>query len=70
MAAKLEWAKGALTLGGLIVAGTTLERRGWEYRIPSVDGLEGGPYESLSDARQDCESEVRRLLKEAGVDVE
>lgn len=69
MAINLVWKNGALTCGGLILAGTTLERRGWEYRISSTDGLSGGPYESLSDARQDAESEVRRLLKEAGVEL-
>jgi len=28
------------------------------------------PYQREADARQDCESEVRRLLKDAGVEVE
>jgi hypothetical protein len=69
MAAKIEWQHGALLLGTLIVGRVTLNHGGWNYAISSAGGESGGPYESMTDAKQDAESEVRRLLKAAGVDV-
>lgn len=70
MAAKLEWRHGALLLGTLIVGRVALNHGGWNYAIPSSGGENGGPYESMTDAQQDAEAEVRRLLKDAGIEVE
>lgn len=69
MTAKLEWAKGSLWLGVLLVAETT----GWGtddgVRFRPSGGAWSDPYQDPADLQQDCEFEVRRLLKEAGVEV-
>jgi len=70
MAAKLRWSKGSLWLGALKVADTV----GWGddegVRFRPAGGEWSDPYQAPSDLQQDCESEVRRLLKEAGVEVQ
>jgi hypothetical protein len=81
MAARLEWKNktafgGDLMLGGWPMASVWSERgrggvfKGARWEIPNLDCTSGGPYESAADAFTDCESEVRRLLKEAGCEVE
>lgn len=80
MAAKLEWkeqhAFGArLMLGGWMLAETYRlgGKRGtahvFKFSLTDTAVTESQPYESLADCMADCESEVRRLLKEAGVEV-
>lgn len=67
MAAKLEQRRGAVWLGEFRLASTEHVAGGWRY----VAGLTiSTPRETRSDALNDAESEVRRLLKEAGVDCE
>lgn len=71
MAAKLEWVGYNLYLGEWRLAEVrTLGPKRFRFRAP-CDALGDGKreYESAQDAFQDCESEVRRLLKEAGVEV-
>ncbi len=66
MAAKLEWKIGSLWLGRIEVART--EWRGGyahRYQIGGHDWSQS--YQDEADCRQDLESEVRRLLKDAGV---
>lgn len=66
MTAKLAWRSGDLWLGRMWVAGIEWRAAdGYRYKIPHRPDSE--PYQSAADARQDAESEVRRLLKEAGV---
>jgi hypothetical protein len=73
MAARLVWRKRALLLDGKEVA--RIKRwgvGGWAYRISFGDVFvetEVEKYEVQRDCQQDCESEVRRLLKGAGVEV-
>lgn len=81
MAARLEWDDDHLMLGGAagwalayLDDGNTHEREPgmWRYVLSAAMGR--GAYgtwrRSRGEATQDCETEVRRLLKEAGVDVE
>lgn len=69
MAAKLEWRKGSLWLGAIEVAETV----GWGtdegVRFKPSGGAWSDPYQDPADLQQDCESEVRRLLREAGIEV-
>lgn len=74
MAAKLEWFNGHLKLGGEY--GWTLaelrhdaDSGQWRYVLDRAADVP--PWsERIEDAEQDCMAEVRRLLKEAGVEVE
>jgi len=71
MATKLEWHGERLTLGG--IEGWTLgavrkEGKRWRAVLNRMAGA-APSYESITDAMQDLESEVRRLLKEVGVEV-
>lgn len=68
MAERLEWNGVTLRLGPFVLAevGRDDQRRA-RYRIGRK--VASDPYESMVDCMQDCESEVRRLLKEAGVEV-
>lgn len=72
MAAKLAWFGDRLKLGGC--DGWTLgvvrrEFGRWRAVLNRLSGQRAG-YESMDEARQDLESEVRSLLKAAGVEVE
>lgn len=80
MAAKLVWDDDHLMLGGpdgwalaYLDDGNQHEREpgAWRYVLTASKGR--GSYgewaQRKEDARQDCESEARRLLKEAGVEV-
>lgn len=70
-----NWSGGRLMLGGWQLAqvwregAATAATDQFHYELQNEDCTHGGPYESGDDAFQDCESEVRRLLKEAGVEV-
>jgi hypothetical protein len=65
MAAKLEWTNGGeLMLGAFVLARLSPRR----YSV--MTGHESERYDDPEDMVQDCESEVRRLLREAGVEVE
>lgn len=72
MAARLEWKGHNLYLGEWRVAEVrTLGPKWFRFRAPCDTLVEGKQdYETAADAFQDCESEVRRLLKDAGVGVE
>jgi hypothetical protein len=80
MAARLKWWRGYLRLGQLVLARVGENGGLWTYRLskPAKWGGEGDdakavpsdPYERKRDCMADCESEVRRLLKAAGVEVE
>lgn len=69
MAAKLRWEGDALWLGEFVVGelkrvtGVRSIHRYWAGRRQSAT------YENPQDCMQDCETEVRRLLKKAGVDL-
>lgn len=72
MAARLEWDGERLMLGG--AAGWTLgavrkEGKRWRAVLNRMAGA-APSYESITDAMQDLESEVRRLMRDAGVEVE
>lgn len=72
MAAKLEWCGEQLMLGGM--QGWTMgavHKEGKRWRGAILNRMAGPvrAYESITDAMQHLESEVRRLLKEAGVDL-
>lgn len=68
MAAKLEWKGDELRLGPWTLARICqVLNLGWHYAIPDAENGLHGPYEEPGDARQDAESEVRRLLRDAGV---
>jgi hypothetical protein len=73
MAARLRQSKedGALYLGEIRVA--EYDKAPWgtceRFRISGAVGW-SHRYEYSDDCMQDCESEVRRLLKETGVDCE
>lgn len=80
MAATLEWTNrtafsGDLRLGGWLVGSVWRESSGrgsaslFHYELPDAECHGGGPYEVAADAFADCETAVRRLLKEAGVDL-
>jgi hypothetical protein len=68
MAAKLEGRKGSLWFGALKVTDTV----GWGtdegVRYKPSGGEWSAPYQEPADLQQDCESEVRRLLREVGVE--
>lgn len=73
MAAKLEWDGDELMLGGK--DGWTLgavRQQGALFRavLNRSDVATREEYEDRGDAAQDLDSEVRRLLKDAGVEVE
>jgi hypothetical protein len=71
MAAKLEWFGDSLRLGGEDgwTLGALREESGmWRGVLNRMAERMTG-HEEKEDARQDLESEVRRLLKEAGVDL-
>lgn len=71
MAAKLEWNGGWLMLGGWRLGEVESGGSAWTpivTRWPAKTDEHLTPREDEADARQDLESEVRRLLKEAGVD--
>jgi hypothetical protein len=73
MAAKLKWRNNVLTVGGaaLYVGISDAEDGHWEaFGDMSYGTLLEQRWENDADARQDCEAEVRRLLREAGVEVE
>lgn len=68
MAVSLEWRDDELVLGKWTLARIGLVRGlGWMYGIPDAENGLHGPYEEPADAQQDCEAEVRRLLRESGV---
>lgn len=82
MAAKLAWDGDKLVLehrdgftqGERVVAEVRTRCAGSEYDFVLLRGRDGinevsEPYQNGADARQDCEAEVRRLLKSAGVEV-
>jgi hypothetical protein len=75
MALKVEWKNRTAFSGTIVFAGFALadvhrDAAGLvHYQIHDSDVHSGGPYEDPEDAFQDCESEVRRLLKEAGCEV-
>lgn len=70
MAAKLEWSGDVLKLGRWDLARVgTIVGVGVCYAIPDTERGVHGPYEDEADAQQDCEAEVRSLLREAGVEV-
>jgi len=72
MAAKLTWEDRGLKLGiwelAYVMSGSRDEKR-YMYVIDSGHVV-SEEYESEADCRQDCETEVRRLLREAGVTLE
>jgi hypothetical protein len=74
MAARLERRNGVLCLGGLAlyigVAESETEGRWESYGDQSYADVLTQTWEAEGDAQQDVESEVRRLLKEAGVGCE
>jgi len=75
MAAKLAWDGDDLMMGTALLAYVVPVTRSHKSRIVLVafrgeQDCESPAYECAADARLDCESEVRRLLKDAGVDVE
>jgi hypothetical protein len=67
------WSGGRLMLGGWQVAAVWREGAAaagageFHYELQNEDCTHGGPYQDGEDAFQDCESEVRRLLRDAGV---
>ena len=63
MAAKLEWVDEKLMFGAFVLA--RLEAR----RYVLATGHESERYDEPEDMAQDCEAEVRCLLREAGVEV-
>lgn len=66
MAAKLTWKIGYLWLGRIELAKTEWRSgHAHRYQIGGHDWSKS--YENDADMRQDCETEVRSLLKEAGV---
>lgn len=76
--ARLTWYRGWLRLGRLAIARMAEDMDGWRYRVSRPRKWSGAAsqpnvsdaYERAKDCRADCEAEVRRLLKEAGVEVE
>lgn len=72
MAAKLEWSGDALMLGSLRVAQIVLTHKWWRFKIPVNDrsNFFSVGHDKADDCRAAAESEVRRLLKEAGVEIE
>lgn len=72
MAARLEWKGRHMWLGDERTTGCIFKRNGWRWSLDKRTGPRkmSEPYESEADCRRDCESEVRRLLKYAGVEVE
>lgn len=75
MTAKLEWLKGDdLVLGKKWQLATIIKGHGqWRMLLIAHRGslpCEKVMYESRIDCKADCKAEVRRLLKESGVDCE
>lgn len=72
MAARLTWKGRHLWLAEERTTGSVFKRNGWRWSLDKRTGPRAmsEPYEAEADARQDLESEVRRLLKEAGCEVE
>lgn len=72
MAAKLEWKDRGLRLGIWELAYVMSGAKDTKHFMYVIDSghVVSEDYEKESDCRQDCESEVRRLLKEAGVTLE
>jgi len=68
MAARLLIDGDGIWLGRLRLAQWWIKGRMAQYRLAGCTASK--VYESLVDCMQDGESEVRRLLKEAGVDFE
>jgi hypothetical protein len=73
MAARLTWKGNELYLGRTKMA--EVRERGSERRMyPDYEYVLGpedkisDPYQNKADARQACETEVRRLLKNAGAE--
>lgn len=52
------------------ISGAKGTGRYFKYALTNDDVTESKPYQSIEDCEQDAESEVRRLLKEAGVTLE
>lgn len=73
MAARLEWHGPELKMGPFVVGlVVTNKKEKTHYGVVQAYGkwsVEQTPYQSLLDCMQDLESEVRRLLKEAGCEV-
>jgi len=73
MTATLEWNGRTLMMiahgGAIREVGEVRGKRGeWVYELRRGLTIQvSDPYELIGDARHDAESEVRRLLKEAGV---
>lgn len=73
MAARLEWVGAFLKIGPFAlaeVAPDDNQQHRFRLNIKGAKGIASDPYESILDCMQDCEAEVRRLLREAGVVVE
>lgn len=73
MAARLEWNRRWLMLGGWRLGEVEPSGASWTpvvTRWPALADERLTPREDEADARQDLESEVRRLLKKAGVEVD
>ena len=78
MAAKLEWRGNVLTLSGVALYIGVAEYEesscdgpaSWQaYGDASYGSLLDDTWENETDAKQDVMSEVRRLLREAGIEV-
>lgn len=70
MAARLEWKGDTLRIGKLAVARVVgSEDEGWDVAVGVDGGRSSCPYENKGDARAEGYNEVRRLLREAGVEV-
>lgn len=75
MAARLEWDKHDLNLGAFNLAYVSRDRISgtWKMMLLPVGGslpCEKERYQNEADCMQDCEAEVRRLLRESGVVVD
>lgn len=71
--ARLEWKGDVLTLGGvpLYLGIAEYEDANWEAYGDSVfRDLLRKQWKRREDATADCETEVRRMLKDAGVNVD
>lgn len=72
MAERLEWDNVSLMLRPIRIAQLVVTGEHWRFEIPLGERgtFESTGYENGGDCMQDAESEseVRRLLKEAGVD--
>lgn len=74
MAARLEWSGAELGVGPFCVGRViSNEETRTHHAVVEARGrwpVEDAPYESILDCMQDLESEVHRLLKKAGVEVD